>query len=170
MWPFSRVQLPAFEGPRLLGPSTLAKEALAIARGELGRGETEINNDGPDIIIYRRGKRDFQPWCAALVSYCFEEAAQRIGAKLPFERSHSAKRLWKRIAAAGEKSETPMPGDCVLWHRGRAGASTGHIGIVSRVDGNSFFSIEGNRGRPPSKVREYQHELGEALLLGFARV
>jgi hypothetical protein len=86
-------------------------------------------------------------------------------------RSHSAKALFRNCLRVGARVEAPAPGDIVLWHRGAAGARTGHIGIVSRPrEGSLFYSIEGNRGGFPSKVREYPHEVGEALLLGFCRL
>lgn len=96
----------------------------------------------------------------------------------PVKRSHGAKKLFANCLKVGVRVDRPAPGDIVLWHRGAAGARTGHIGIVSRVDGGEFWSIEGNKGGGknkagvfiPSKVREFNHEIGEALLLGFCRL
>lgn len=149
----------------------IGRYALACARLEIGRGESGGNNHGPDLDRYRtdrQGRRGSDgPWCAAFVAWCLERGA------LEFKRSHRAKALFSNLLAAGAaKVDSPHPGDVVLWHRGADGASTGHIGIVSDADPLSslFRSIEGNRGGYPSKVREYAHEVGEALLLGFARL
>ncbi len=158
------------ELPRLdRRPSELGLMALEVALGELGQGETRGNNRGPRITVYRRGLDVDAPWCAAFVSWCFEEAAERLLIEMPFERSHGAKRLFRIIARAGYRVETPARGDVVLWDRGAAGSWQGHVGIVSAVEGNVFRSVEGNRGTFPSRVREYLHELGEGRLVGFAR-
>lgn len=152
--------------------TALGAAALQIARRELGKGESGGNNRGPDVVRYRRGVDDGQPWCAALMIYCLEEGAQTIGRVCPVKRSRNAKRLARNvIAAGGTLIDRPEAGCLVLWHRGAAGALTGHIGIVSRVgDGSDFWTIEGNRGGFPSLNREYQHEVGEPNLLGFYRL
>jgi hypothetical protein len=160
--------------PRPLEPppprSTVGEAALEVAKLELGNGEEGANNLGPALVRYRRSGPE-GAWCAAFVSYCLEEGCRLIGFSCPVRRSHNAKRLFERCLKAGAAVARPMAGDIVCWHRGAAGARTGHIGIVSKVqlDGG-WFSIEGNRGRFPSKVREYLHETGEPLLLGFARL
>lgn len=148
---------------RRVGP-----RALQLALGELGNGEQGGNNQGPDLDRYRTGldgrRGPGGAWCAAFGCWYLEHAGFK------FKRSHSAKGLYAACLRAGAwKVERPAPGDGVLWHRGAAGAWTGHWGIVSSVQGSTFWSVEGNRGGFPSKVREYQHELGEALLLGFCR-
>ena len=169
----TRIEIVAHEPPRMTGPSRLALDALLIARGELGRGESGENNAGEDVFRYRRMSgvdRPWNgdgPWCAAFVSYCFNRAGEGV---LPFKPSWGAKQLWKRIGKAGAFVETPQPGDVVCWDRGVAGSWAGHVGIVSSTESGAFHSIEGNRGRCPSKVRDYLHELGENRLLKFARI
>lgn len=150
-------------------PSRYAAEVLGVALANIGRGETLGNNAGPDLDAYRKGGAG-GAWCAAFVSHCLEHGAKGVGMPCPVKRSHNAKRLFANALKVGMTVERPRAGDLVLWHRGAKGAATGHIGIVSRVEGNAFFSIEGNKGGYPSKVREYGHELGEALLLGFCRL
>jgi hypothetical protein len=166
--------------------SALGIAAELTARGQIGRGEQGGNNVGPDLDRYRNGGPG-GAWCAAFVSWCIEEAARHVGPSKSFtsgqrfvapKRSHGAKKLFANCLKVGQRVDVPAPGDIVLWHRGAKGARTGHIGIVSRVDGGEFWSIEGNKGGGknkagvfiPSKVREFNHEIGEALLLGFARL
>jgi uncharacterized protein (TIGR02594 family) len=152
--------------------TTLGAAAVNVARSEVGKGEAGSNNHGPDVVRYRRGVDDGGAWCAAFVSYCLEEAALKLGIKCPVKRSHGAKRLVGNvIKAGGVHLPTPEIGCLVLWHRGKAGAATGHVGIVSRVEPDgSFWSTEGNKGGFASKVREYQHETGEPDLLTFVRL
>lgn len=147
----------------------LAHEALMLAQREKGNGESSGNNAGPDIRRYR-GDSISAAWCAAFVSYCYEQAAAKLGVAMPFKRSHGAKRLYRRIGKAGEFVKTPRPGDVVCWDRGKKGSWQGHIGFVVRVNGPTFWTIEGNVGAFPSKVAEYRHELDEARLVGFARI
>jgi hypothetical protein len=149
--------------------SQIGLAALDVARQEIGHGEVGRNNAGPDLDRYRAGGPG-GPWCAAFVSHCLEQGARQIGATLPLRRSHGARTLFARCVAAGERVEDPRPGDVVLWSRGAANSWTGHVGIVSRVENRGFWSVEGNRGAFPSRVREYGHECGEANLIGFARL
>lgn len=149
--------------------SQLAIRALRIARAEMGQGETEGNNAGPAVRKYRKDSTA-AAWCAAFLSWCFEQACEELGLEMPFKRSHGAKRLYKNVWKAGSKHDTPQVGDLVCWDRGKLGSWHGHVGIVSRVEGPSFWTIEGNRGSFPSKVAEYRHEVGEARLMGFARI
>jgi hypothetical protein len=156
--------------------AALAAAAHALARGQIGRGEGGANNAGPDVDRYRKGGTG-GAWCAAFLSWCLEEAWTQLfdrvqrSAPQPVKRSHSAKTLFANCLRAGAvRVERPSAGDIVLWHRGAANARTGHIGIVSRVEDNAFWEISGNRGAFPSRVREFSHELGEANLIGFARM
>lgn len=154
--------------------SAYAMEVLGCAEREVGHGEHGANNVGPDLDRYRTDLHGRMgpggAWCSAFVSHCLEQAAQRLSEPCPVQRSHNAKRLFLNACEVGTRVASPAEGDLVCWHRGAAGASTGHIGIVSRVDGNAFWSVQGNKGSYPSKVREYLSELGEANLIGFVRL
>lgn len=153
--------------------------ALQLAMAEIGLGEVGSNNAGPHVKKYTHGTEGI-PWCAAFVSYCYEEAwAKQCGEQnwgslsnekrknCPISRSHGAKRLWRKFSPVS----VPQRGDVACWHRGAKNAATGHIGIVSLVGTDGvFFTVEGNRGGYPSKVSEFKHVLGEGNLIGFGRV
>ena len=152
-------------------PSRFGLAALAVARHELGNGESGRDNDGPDVRRY--GASPGANWCAAFVSYCLERGAlDELCRPLPIERSNAARTLWKRCGRAGAFVTHPLPGDVACWWRVSLTDWRGHVGLVSVVkDGGHFFECaEGNKGRFPSRVREYGHELGEPRLLGFARL
>lgn len=154
-------------------PSRFGMAALDVARRELGQGESRHDNDGADVRRFAKMDRSPGNWCAAFVSYCLEEGATHgLGRPLPLERSHGARQLWKRCGKAGAFVAHPLPGDVVCWWRVSLTDWRGHVGLVSRVEdgGHAFWSIEGNKGRFPSRVREFGHELGEHQLLGFARL
>jgi hypothetical protein len=150
--------------------SSLGGTALEIAKSEIGHGEEGGNNRGPDVERYRAGKGGSGSWCAAFISWCLEQACKQLAREMPIARSHGAKQLWRRAAKAGAAVKTPRPGDLVCWHRGPVGGWQGHIGIVSRVDGGTFWAVEGNRGHFPAEVEEFEHSLGEKKLFGFARL
>ncbi len=151
----------------------LQQTVVVVARRELGHGEEGGNNCGPDVVRYRRGVNDKGSWCAAFVSYAWEEAAAETGLYLPFKRSHGAQRLYKAIRAVGhEVSAVPRIGACVCWERPEAGAWAGHVGIVVGFDAtsNTLVTVEGNRGRFPSRVAEFTYPEGRWLnrLIGIA--
>lgn len=131
----------------------LALRATAIAEMEIGNGEEGGNNRGPHVRRYRAGKGGRGAWCAAFVQWCFEAAATELGYTLPWERTHGAKALAKRIARVGRvvdwrSGQLPRRGDAICWHRGRL-PWQGHVGIVSEfsLEGRYLRTIEGNRGR-----------------------
>ena len=138
---------------------------------EAGAREIGANNDGPFVEKYHGFKAD-HAWCAAFVSWCFEEASRRSGIPMPFKRSGSAKALFRNVAKAGIRSDFPKVGAVVAWNRGDASSWTGHIGLVCSVEQNgTFHAIEGNVGsfrRTAGRVREIEHRVDDQQLLGFA--
>ena len=168
-----------FEGDGVdIGP--LAAAALEIARREIGYGEEGGNNSGMHVAKYHRiaddgNDDDDGAWCAAFVSYCFEEGAKQIGIEMPFKRSGGAKRLFSNVTVTGANVQDPRPGDVVLWDRGAPGSWQGHIGIVESVSDGILHTIEGNVGSYPSKVKRLSYDMHDLLLgtgsrwEGFAR-
>lgn len=88
-----------------------------------------------DVDSYYQG----QPWCAIFVSWCMKET---YGLK-------TAKNLlkdWPYVAcrflpAYLPTYRTPKRGDIVIFHDG---IDYNHTGIVTRVEGTKFWTIEGN--------------------------
>jgi hypothetical protein len=165
------------EPPNLL--RELAVLAICAARKELGHGESEGNNLGPDVVRYRGGQGGSGSWCAAFVSYAYEQAAEQIALRMPFERSHGARQLTRRIAAVGRwldlDVEVPQPGDVICWPRGLAWQ--GHVEIVDEhcaddPRGDVLITIGGNRGSFPSLVRRYDYPRGvwRSPIVGVARL
>jgi len=150
--------------------------ALELAHEDIGKGEDcdhggiHRNNCGAYVRLVR-GDAKRAAWCAAAVSYWFRIAAAQLEVKLPFVPSHSARRLFKRMVAAGGVVVTqPQAGDVALWSR-PPNPFSDHIGIVSGVEAFGLFSaIEGNRGTRNAKVAEFRHRVGEPRLLGFVRL
>lgn len=156
--------------------SFLAAESLGVAKSQIGQGEVGGNNSGPYVEMllhkeYDGDDDDDGAWCAAFVSFCISEAS---GRQPPFEMSFGAKAIFGNAAAFGSKSMTPKAGDIVCWDRGSLNPDgtkswQGHVGFVERVDGDIFYTIEGNKGSYPSKVARFKYELSkESRLEGFA--
>jgi len=154
----------------------LAAESLKVAVSLIGEGEVGGNNSGPFVEMllgkeYDGDDDDDGAWCAAFVSHCISEAA---GGNPPFPMSYGAKAIFSNAASFGSKSMTPTPGDIVCWDRGSLNADgskswQGHVGFVERVDGDIFYTIEGNKGSFPSKVMRFKYELSsQSRLEGFA--
>lgn len=84
------------------------------------------------------------PWCAIFVSWVFDKAGYPLpiiqsgapsgGAYCPYFEGYAKNN--------DQWFSTPQPGDLALYHFGRRLAV--HIGIVEKVNGNSFSAIEGN--------------------------
>lgn len=156
----------------------LSKGALCVARSDVGKGEEGGNNSGPYVEMlfgktYDGDDDDDGAWCAAFVSHCFEVASKELNIELPIKLSYGAKALYSSFPI---KSKTPNAGDVVCWDRGPLNADgtkswQGHIGIVERVDGQIFHTIEGNVGSYPAKVRRFQYDLEtQTRLEGFGRL
>ena len=167
-------------GPKTLGllapddelSSNFGLRMLEEARRTIGCGETEGNNRGPFIEMLFGKENASGAWCAAAVSYWARKAAEAFGVDMPFKQSFGAKRLYKNVIDSNKRVAEPRPGDVVCWHRSsNPGSWMGHIGIVSDYSPGSgiFTTIEGNKGRYPAKVREFQHDIDEPMLMGFAR-
>ena len=172
--PKTQASLDALGGGAVDG--SLALTALEVAIEEIGKGEEGGNNSGPHIAKYKLIEDDGDPdddgaWCAAFLSWCIEEACRRLGEEMPLKRSQGAKRLFKNTGKAGAFVSQPRPGDLVCWDRGAPGSWQGHIGIVEKVEEGVLYTVEGNVGRYPSKVRRFMHDLNrQSRLEGFARL
>lgn len=183
--------IPLIPNNQFTKASPLAKGAILIASNQLGRGEAcdhvgldgkslAHNNCGPWIRTYRLDDKR-GAWCACLVCWCYHlqwvrlhgwqtilQAPKGLRRACPLKWSSGARRLCEGL----EEVTEPLPGDIMLQERGSDGGSA-HVGLVlyhTLPKENLFGTIEGNKGRYPSKVRTFNHEFGEGGLLGFYRV
>lgn len=121
---------------------SLRSLALAKAVREIGVQEEGGNNKGVRVESYLRAVDRWPgvPWCAAFVSWCFEEAA---GFNLPFTSAGV-----EVIYNHGKKNDwivsRPFKGDLVLFGEGFGD----HIGFVEKVLGIGpvlvLQTVEGN--------------------------
>jgi hypothetical protein len=168
----------------------LRTEVVRIARGNLGYGEEDANNDGR--LIRTIGGKPGAEWCALFAGYTYRKAWETVFGEpatwcwkpwadagdyaAQTDLRIGAKELIKAAWAAGAERFTDpnlaRPGDLVCWHR-RTGPISwqGHIGVVELYLSQHpglIQTIEGNVGRFPSKVKQLVHDVTKERLYGFA--
>ncbi len=150
---------------------SLPEMALKVAIECIGEGE-ETNNAGAFIRKISVDGKDGIMWCALFVSWCYEEAARRLGLEMPFNKHHRAKQVVEDIGKIGSLFKDPLlaqPGDLVSWHRGKGITRRGHIEIVEFVEPNGIVhTIAGNTGKVPAKVKRKKHDVSKERLFWFA--
>jgi len=147
----------------LLGLSVASSENLIVknAISELGNGETDGNNKGPDIKRYNNGYE--AAWCAGFVSYILEES--NVGL---FEYSLSAKAIYNEANRKNRITAIPKAGDLIIFHRGNPKSWQAHIGIIEKVDKDYIYTIEGNVGKFPAVVKRFKYNRNNIKnLIGF---
>ena len=136
-----------------------AQSIVDVAKSQIGLGETCGDNCGKSIRKYTNG--DNVAWCASFVSWVLKQSN-----KLSLGYLRSAKSYWQN----GKRVSNPKPGDIICFYRGAPNASTGHVGIVESVYGNTIVTIQGNVGKYPSKVKRITYQINRIpKLLGFIR-
>jgi|SRR5688572_7387247 len=135
---------------------------LSHAMGALGvREQPRNSNRGPQVDEYlkRTGVPPGLPWCAAFVYWCFDEAAQESGLENPCVKTAGCLDHWNRARQAGahivhakeaiQKPSLIVPGMIFIMSHG---GGLGHTGLIEKVEGALFYTIEGNTDA--SRTRE----------------
>lgn len=124
---------------------------IKIAEGEIGYLEKRTNAQldsktaNAGYNNYTKYWRDIapsyqaQPWCAGFVSWVFMKAFGLDTAKKLLK--HWPYVYCPTLGAKFTKYANPQVGDIVIFYRGGTFA---HTGIVTAVQGNKFWTIEGN--------------------------
>jgi hypothetical protein len=95
---------------------------------------------------------NYQPWCAAFVTYCYEVDA---GGSPSFDKTQNRYAYCPYVVSDARNNRfglsvpsSPLPGDLVVYAWGSSGAGTeefDHIGLFEGwVGGSTFSAIEGN--------------------------
>ena len=110
----------------------MSRDVLDVARAELGTTESPA---GSNRTKYGKWMGlDGQPWCMSFVQWCFAQAGRPLPCKTG---SCSALLRWYQANQPDRVTQTPQPGDIVIY-------SFGHTGIVESAAGSTFTAIEGN--------------------------
>ena len=154
-----------------------AQDLIAVARTQLGYRESSrdfsVNEDGKKQGYTRYGHwygLPYEEWCAMFVSFCLNYARVPAWA-MPTESNCArwAKQLGENYVD-DEDTFLPLPGDLIFFHHDRDGVNKdpnypSHIGIVTKVEGNTVYTIEGNSG---GAVRECVYDLDDPTIVGYA--
>lgn len=139
------------KGDGIMANEKAINALIKIAEGELGYLEKKSNSqldsktDNAGNKNYTKYWRDVypsyqaQPWCAAFVSWCMMKAfgldmAKKLLKHWPYTYCPTLGELFV-------KNANPKVGDIVIFYRGGEFA---HTGIVTKVSGDKFETIEGN--------------------------
>ncbi|CAB4159403.1 hypothetical protein UFOVP699_139 [uncultured Caudovirales phage] len=139
----------------------------SILQKYVGKKE-EGNNSGEMVKNFLKsvGLGGGKPWCMAFVKYVFDEFCKAKGIPNPLPVTGGTLNFLREapaenkipIEAAKLNPNLVLPGQIFI--KGRKGG--GHTGIIIKVEGDSFYSIDGNSS-DMVKVNKYKI----ANMLGF---
>ncbi|EMS8293800.1 CHAP domain-containing protein [Salmonella enterica] len=113
-------------------------EVVKMAVSQVGvQEQPRGSNKGPEVSQYLQSVGINFPaaWCAAFVVWCHVQAGI---SSIP--RTGGVLDMWNKARAEHAVTQ-PQPGDVFIMDFGRG---KGHAGIVERVEGDTFHTIEGN--------------------------
>lgn len=123
----------------------LAAKVLELAAKEIGVRELGRNR-GQRIEEYLAcvSCPPGNPWCAAFVSFIYEQAAKALGMENPLSKAAAVNKLWRK-APFWTRTKEPTPGSVFIrFQNPDNDYSLGHTGIVSQVIPGAIVTIEGN--------------------------
>ncbi|HEX4957330.1 MAG TPA: CHAP domain-containing protein [Lacibacter sp.] len=139
-------------------PNLLLTEAVKVAISQIGVMEDPpTSNRGPEVDQYLAsvGLPPGLFWCAAFVYWCFDKASVKSGKKNPLVKTghvmtHWNKTTGKKISTADAVNKPSLikPGHIFIMN---TGGSSGHTGIVEKVEGGFVHTIEGNSNNAGSR-------------------
>lgn len=134
-------------------------KVISIAEGEIGYLEKKTNRDldsktgNAGSANYTKYWRDVYPayqgqyWCACFVTWCFLKAFGKENAKKLLK--HYPYVTCAELGNLFTKKSNPTRGDIVIFWNG---SRFSHTGIVTKVEGDKFYTIEGNTSGASSIV------------------
>jgi hypothetical protein len=165
--------------PKEMPSSPLLIELLKIARKEIGvQEDPPYSNRGARVEEYLKSVNlvPGNPWCAAFVYWCFQQASISLNRANPLPRTGSCMNHW--YITKGEKltsltaflnPDDIKPGDVFIINRQ---GGKGHTGIVTGVCNGYIYTIEGNSNAFHSaegyEVIELQRRI-DSISAGFIR-
>lgn len=126
-----------------------SQDLITVLNKYVGKKE-EGNNSGEMVKGFLKsvGLGTGNPWCMAFVYAVFDELCKSKGIQNPLPKTGSVLNFWSKVpaenrvevSAATKDPSLVLPGQIFI--KSRSGG--GHTGIVLRVEGDSFISIDGN--------------------------
>lgn len=171
-------------------------KSVAVALGEVGYLEKQTR-DGLDDKLQNAGEENFTkyardldaslgfyrgskqglPWCDVFVDWCFVQAygphlARRLLCQPLLSRGAGCRYSYAYFRDAGKIFDRPEPGDQIFFRRDD---SICHTGLVTAVDAESVYTVEGNTSDEEGIianggcVREKQYPLNYPGIAGYGR-
>lgn len=112
------------------------QDIINVALTQVGYKEGPGNSNGNDTKYGQWWGHNPMAWCAVFVSWCADQAG--IPESIIKQSSFSNAKSFGFSSSFTAYQKTPQPGD-LFFRDGNA-----HVGIVYKVDGNTFYTIEGN--------------------------
>lgn len=125
----------------------------------------EIDKNWPNFY---NGKKQGAAWCDIFVDYDFlhnfgEEKALYMLCQPKHSAGAGCKFSAQYYKAAGRWHTTPVPGDQIFFY---VGGEINHTGIVTSVDGNKVYTVEGNSN---DAVKTHGYSLTNKKIAGYGR-
>jgi hypothetical protein len=139
------------DNPLDIATASIREIIISIAMAQAGYGPNEVGKTlGRYPYRLRRYLRPGEAWCSEFVSWVYKAAGGPFtdGYKLEWmlKSSEEIRRWFKRHRTFVSRKDVqwntfyPKPGDYIRYQY----ASGGHSGIVSKCEGSTLYTIEGN--------------------------
>lgn len=115
-------------------------QVIRIAEAEIGVCENPPKSNNVKYNTWYYGHEmsgPSYPWCATFISWVFR------GTGL-IKKTASCMEMAQWFRDQGRWSRTAEPGDVVFYKYGTNNRWTNHVGLVTKVSGNTIYAIEGN--------------------------
>jgi hypothetical protein len=164
------------------------KKIIAVSKAFIGQqeisGNTGFQNDEMERLMKEVGWKPGDAWCVYFAKLMWWlKSPEWLKPKIKTAISGSSQQTWQNVSndPAFVVSKIPRPGDMVIWqtYKNGVGQSSGHAGIVTKVNINNFQTVEGNTSGSSGtnegiavaeRVREYNFDANNGLRLkGFVR-
>ena len=139
-------------------PKTSREKALKQACSQLGYKEEPPGSNCNKFSRYF-GK-GCQQWCADFVSWAFDSTGDK-NKKLPWSNPSAVASLLDWAKKTKHVVKTPQPGDIFIIKNSQAS----HTGLVLKVNGGKFQTMEGNSGNPSVSVTSGQRTVSKYVFV-----
>ena len=124
---------------------SIHERLVEYANYYVGVHEATGHNDGVNVEEFQKavdGKASGESWCMAFVQFCVKNVAgeQEPPAPISLFATEHCMTAWNK--STNSRSDEPKKGFIVIWNH--EGTSNGHTGIITDVDGDTLYTIEGN--------------------------
>jgi len=125
---------------------SIHERLVEYANYYVGVHEATGHNDGVNVEEFQKavdGKASGESWCMAYVAFCIKAVANEPDVPLvpSIYFSEHCMTVWNKSPKEAHSDE-PKKGFVVIWNH--EGTSNGHTGIITDVDGDTLYTIEGN--------------------------